>query len=133
MYRTKSYGISQFDNPKDDFEKEMRELEKIFEREFNCKSPIKPVFEPTDDMFEREDEIDMPSGAISVEVKQKTVTNSRGRLILIIHKTITYENGEKKTFKITNIFNIIEWIFFVKNFFIIIKLIILSVLISRNS
>ena len=41
MYRTKyvkdiplrSYGISQFDNPKNDFEKEMRELEKNFERE----------------------------------------------------------------------------------------------------
>ena len=106
MFRTKyvkdiplrSYGISQFDNPKDDFEKEMRELEKNFEREFNFKSPIKPVFEPTDDMFEREDEIDMPPGAVSVEVKQKTVTDSRGRPILIIHKTITYENGEKKTF-----------------------------------
>ena len=76
----------------------MRELEKNFEREFNFKSPIKPVFEPTDDMFEREDEIDMPPGAISVEVKQKTVTDSRGRPILIIHKTITNENGEKKTF-----------------------------------
>ena len=49
-------------------------------------------------MFEREDEIDMPPGAISVEVKQKALTHSKRRPILIKHKTITYENGEKKTF-----------------------------------
>ena len=97
----RTYGKRQFEDPKDDFEKEMRELEKNFESEFgnfNFKSPIKPTFDATDDMFEREDEIDLPPGAVSVEVKQKTITDSRGKPVLIVHKTVNYENGEKKTF-----------------------------------
>ena len=83
IYRTKyvkdipirSYGISQFDNPKNDFEKEMRELEKN---------------------FEREDEIDMPPGAISVEVKQKTVTDSRGRPFLLYIKLSLMKMAKRK-------------------------------------
>ena len=98
----KSFGRRNFQNPKDEFniEKEMKELEKNFDSEFgnfSFKSPIKPVFESTDDMFEKEDDIDMPEGAISVEVKQKTITDSKGKPVLIVHKTINYENGEKKT------------------------------------
>ena len=98
----KSYGRRQYQNPKDEFdiEKEMKELEKDFDSEFghlNLKSPIKPVFESTDDMFEKEDDIDMPEGAVSVEVKQKTITDSKGKPVLVVHKTINYENGEKKT------------------------------------
>ena len=78
----------------------MRELEKDFDAEFghlNLKSPIKPVFDSTDDMFEKEDDIDMPEGAVSIEVKQKTITDSKGQPVLVVHKTIHYENGEKKT------------------------------------
>ena len=98
----KSYGRRQYQNPKDEFdiEKEMKELEKDFDAEFghlNLKSPIKPVFDSTDDMFEKEDDIDMPEGAVSIEVKQKTITDSKGKPVLIVHKTIHYENGEKKT------------------------------------
>ena len=98
----KSYGRKMYQNPKDEFdiEKEMRELEKDFDKEFghlNLKSPIKPVFDSTDDMFENEDDIEMPEGAASIEVKQKTITDSKGNPVLIVHKTINYENGEKKT------------------------------------
>ena len=98
----KSYGRRQYQNPKDEFdiEKEMKELEKDFDAEFghlNLKSPIKPVFEPTDDMFDKEDDIDMPEGAVSIEVKQKIITDSKGKPVLIVHKTIHYANGEKKT------------------------------------
>ena len=98
-----SYGRKKYHDFNDedfDIEKEMAELEKDFDKEFghlNLKSPIKPVFEATDDMFENEDDIDMPEGAVSIEVKQKTITDSKGNPVLIVHKTINYENGEKKT------------------------------------
>ena len=99
----KSYGRKKYHDFNDDdfdIEKEMAELEKDFDKEFghlNLKSPIKPVFDSTDDMFENEDDIDMPEGAVSIEVKQKTITDSKGNPVLIVHKTITYANGEKKT------------------------------------
>ena len=98
----KSYGRKKYFDNDDEFniEKEMKELEKDFDKEFghlNLKSPIKPVFDATDDMFENEDDIDMPEGAVSIEVKQKTITDSKGNPVLIVHKTINYENGEKKT------------------------------------
>ena len=99
----KSYGRKKYhDFHDEDFniEKEMAELEKDFDKEFghlNLKSPIKPVFDATDDMFENEDDIDIPEGAVSIEVKQKTITDSKGNPVLVVHKTISYENGEKKT------------------------------------
>ena len=99
----KSYGRKKYHDFNDDefdIEKEMAELEKDFDKEFghlNLKSPIKPVFDATDDMFENEDDIDIPEGAVSIEVKQKTITDSKGNPVLVVHKTITYENGEKKT------------------------------------
>jgi hypothetical protein len=99
----RSYGRKKYHDFNDDgfdIEKEMAELEKDFDKEFghlNLKSPIKPVFDATDDMFENEDDIEMPEGAVNIEVKQKTITDSKGNPVLIVHKTITYENGEKKT------------------------------------
>ena len=99
----KSYGRKKYHDFHDkdfDIEKEMAELEKDFDKEFghlNLKSPIKPVFDATDDMFENEDDIDIPEGAVSIEVKQKTITDSKGNPVLVVHKTISYENGEKKT------------------------------------
>jgi hypothetical protein len=97
----KSYGRKKYQNQEDfDIDKEMKELEKDFDEQFghlNLKSEIKPVFESTDDMFEKEDEIEMPDGAVSMEVKQKTITDSKGKPVLVVHKTIHYENGEKKT------------------------------------
>ena len=101
----KPFGRPRFQDPKDtfDFDKEIREMEKKFSNfndfgDFNLKSPIMPMFEPTDDMFDKEDDIDMPEGAVSVEVKQKTITDSKGKPVLIVHKTIHYDNGETKTF-----------------------------------
>jgi len=99
----KSYGRKKYHDFHDedfDIEKEMAELEKDFDKEFghlNLKSPIKPVFDATDDMFENEDDIDIPEGAVSIEVKQKTITDSKGNPVLVVYKTISYENGEKKT------------------------------------
>ena len=97
----KSYGRKKYQNQKDfDIDKEMNQLEKDFDSEFghlNLKSANKPVFESTDDMFETEGDIEMPEGAVSVEVKQKTITDSKGKPVLVVHKTIHYENGEKKT------------------------------------
>ena len=97
----KSYGRRKYQNQNEfDIEKEMKELEKDFDSEFghlNLKSVHKPVFESTDDMFEKEDDIEMPEDAVSVEVKQKTITDSKGKPVLVVHKTIHYQNGEKKT------------------------------------
>ena len=102
----KPFGKPRFQDPKDpfDFDKEIREIEKNFSNfnndfgHFDLKSPIMPMFEPTDDMFDKEDDIDLPEGAVSVEVKQKTITDSKGKPVLIVHKTIHYDNGETKTF-----------------------------------
>ena len=102
----KPFGKPRFQDPKDpfDFDKEIREMEKKFSNfdsdfgHFNLKSPIMSMFEPTDDMFDKEDDIDLPEGAVSVEVKQKTITDSKGKPVLIVHKTIHYDNGETKTF-----------------------------------
>jgi len=98
----KSYGRKRYQNPKENFdiEKEMNEFEKDFNSDFgnlNLKSPTYPVFESTDDMFEKEDDIDMPEGAVSMEVKQKTIMDSKGKPVLIVHKTINFDNGESKT------------------------------------
>ena len=57
-----------------------------------------PMFEPTDDMFDKEDDIDLPEGAVSVEVKQKTITDSKWKPVLIEYKTIHYDNRETKAF-----------------------------------
>ena len=98
----KSYGRKRYQNPKENFdiEKEMNEFENDFNSDFgnlNLKSPTYPVFESTDDMFEKEDDIDMPEGAVSMEVKQKTIMDSKGKPVLIVHKTINFDNGESKT------------------------------------
>jgi len=40
----------------------------------------------------------LPEGAASMQVQQKTITDSKGVPALIIKKTITYEDGSAKTF-----------------------------------
>ena len=50
-----------------------------------------------DDVYENEEEMDLPEGATSMKVKQKVITESNGELALIIRKTITYEDGTVKT------------------------------------
>lgn len=39
----------------------------------------------------------LPENATSMKVKQKTISDSKGELMLIIKKTIMYEDGSKKT------------------------------------
>jgi len=52
----------------------------------------------SEDINEKEEEdIDLPENAISMKVKQKRITDSNGKLALIVKKTITYEDGTKKT------------------------------------
>ena len=51
----------------------------------------------SEDIYEKEEDMDLPENATSMQVKQKTITDSNGKLALIIKKTITYEDGTKKT------------------------------------
>ena len=51
----------------------------------------------SEDIYEKEEDMELPENATSMQVKQKTITDSNGELALIIKKTITYEDGTKKT------------------------------------
>ena len=51
----------------------------------------------SEDLYEKEEDMDLPDGAINMQVKQKVVTDSKGEPSLIIRKTITYEDGTVKT------------------------------------
>ena len=48
-------------------------------------------------MYEKEEDMELPEGAASMQVRQKTITDSKGVPALIIKKTITYEDGTVKT------------------------------------
>jgi len=50
-----------------------------------------------EDIYEKEEDMELPENAVSMQVKQKTITDSNGELVLIIRKTITYEDGSVKT------------------------------------
>lgn len=91
--------ISKDENLDDEIERHLKRMEKEFGDDFgDVFNPFyHPAFESTDDMFEKEDEIDFPEGAVDVKVKQKTITDSRGNPVLMIHKTITFEDGSVKT------------------------------------
>ena len=51
----------------------------------------------SEDMYEKEEDMELPEGALNMQVKQKTITDSKGVPALIIKKTITYEDGTVKT------------------------------------
>ena len=51
----------------------------------------------SEDLYEKEEDMDLPDGATNMQVKQKVVTDSNGKPALIIRKTITYEDGTVKT------------------------------------
>ena len=51
----------------------------------------------SEDIYEKEEDMELPEDAVSMQVKQKTITDSNGELVLIIRKTITYEDGTVKT------------------------------------
>ena len=50
-----------------------------------------------EDIYEKEEDMELPENAVSMQDKQKTITDSNGELVLIIRKTITYEDGSVKT------------------------------------
>ena len=50
-----------------------------------------------EDVYENEEEMELPEGAANMKVKQKVIKESNGELALIIRKTITYEDGTVKT------------------------------------
>ena len=50
-----------------------------------------------EDIYEKEEDMDLPDDATSMQVKQKVITDSNGEPALIIRKTITYEDGTVKT------------------------------------
>ena len=79
------------------FQREEQEIEDEYPTDYNYRSKKNPRFNFTDDMFEKEEDIDLPEGAVSMQVQQKTITDSKGVPALIIKKTITYEDGSVKT------------------------------------
>ena len=79
------------------FQREEQEIEDEYPTDYNYRSKKNPRFNITDDMFEKEEDIDLPEGAVSMQVQQKTITDSKGVPALIIKKTITYEDGSVKT------------------------------------
>ena len=76
-------------------ELEEEEIENEYPTDYRDKKKKKQKI--SDDLYEKEEDMDLPENAISMQVKQKTITDSNGELALIIKKTITYEDGTKKT------------------------------------
>ena len=79
------------------FQREEQEVEDEYPTDYNYRSKKNQRFNITDDMFEKEEDIELPEGAASMQVQQKTITDSKGVPALIIKKTITYEDGSVKT------------------------------------
>ena len=77
-----------------DFERE-EEIENEYPTDYREKKNTK--FNISEDIYEKEEDMELPEGASSMQVKQKTITDSKGVPALIIKKTITYEDGSVKT------------------------------------
>ena len=75
------------------------EEEEEFDNEYptDFKETKKKKDKIKEDIYEKEEDMELPENATSMQVKQKTITDSNGELALIIRKTITYEDGTKKT------------------------------------
>jgi len=80
-----------------EFEREIQEFEDEFPTDYNYRAKKNQRYKVTDDMFEKEEDIELPEGAVNMQVKQKTITDSKGVPALIIKKEITYEDGSVKT------------------------------------
>ena len=80
-----------------EFEREIQEFEDEFPTDYNYRAKKNQRYKVTDDMFEKEEDMELPEGALNMQVKQKTITDSKGVPALIIKKTITYEDGSVKT------------------------------------
>ena len=77
-----------------EFEREEEEIENEYPTDYGEKNK-KLKF--SEDMYEKEEDIELPEGAMSMQVKQKKITDSKGVPALIIKKIITYEDGSVKT------------------------------------
>jgi hypothetical protein len=80
-------------NYNQEFEEE--EIDNDYPTDYREKKPKK--YKISEDLYEKEEDIDLPENATSMQVKQKTITDSKGELKLIIQKTITFEDGTVKT------------------------------------
>jgi len=80
-----------------EFEREEQEIEDEYPTDYNYRTKKNPKFKVTEDMYEKEEDIDLPEGATGMQVQQKTITDSKGVPALIIKKTITFEDGSVKT------------------------------------
>jgi len=78
-----------------EFEREEEEFENEYPTDYRDKKNLR--FQASEDMYEKEEDMELPENAVSMQVKQKTITDSNGELALIIKKTISYEDGTKKT------------------------------------
>ena len=77
-----------------EFEREEEEIENDYPTDYREKNPR---FKISEEMYEKEEDMELPEGALNMQVKQKTITDSKGVPALIIKKTITYEDGSVKT------------------------------------
>ena len=80
-----------------EFEREEQEIEDEYPTDYNYRIKKNPKFKVTEDMYEKEEDMELPEGATNMQVQQKTITDSKGVPSLIIKKTITYEDGSVKT------------------------------------
>ena len=81
-------------NYNNEFEEE-EEIENDFPTDYRDTKKKKNKIK--EDIYEKEEDMELPENAVSMQVKQKTITDSNGELALIIKKTISYEDGTKKT------------------------------------
>ena len=79
-----------------EFEREEEEIENEYPTDYR-ENKQNPRYKISEDMYEKEEDMELPEGAASMQVKQKTITDSKGVPALIIKKTITYEDGTVKT------------------------------------
>ena len=78
-----------------EFEREEDEIENEYPTDYRAKR--NPKYKISEDMYEKEEDMELPEGASTMQVRQKTITDSKGNPALIIKKTITYEDGSVKT------------------------------------
>ena len=78
-----------------EFEREEEEIENDYPTDYRVKKNNK--YKISEDLYEKEEDFELPEGASTMQVKQKTIMDSKGVPALIIKKTITYEDGSVKT------------------------------------
>jgi hypothetical protein len=85
----KGYYEKEFERGEEDIENENE-----YPTDYRVK---RPKYNISEDLYEKEEDMELPEGASTMQVRQKTITDSKGNPALIIKKTITYEDGSVKT------------------------------------